>query len=77
MRTAISIPDDIFYRAHEYARERGMTRSALFAAAVEQYIGSRRAGEVTKALNRVYSQQPSSLDPVLGELQRLTIPESW
>lgn len=78
MKTAISIPDQIFSRAERFARERKMTRSGLFTAAVAEYIQQHRQDDVTEKLNRVYAEEDSSLDPVLSRLQALSLPrEEW
>lgn len=42
MKTAISIPDDVFSRAERFARRRNITRSALFTVAIEEYIQHHR-----------------------------------
>jgi antitoxin MazE6 len=38
MKTAISVPDELFERASSRAREFGMSRSAFFAQAVRVYL---------------------------------------
>lgn len=38
VKTAISVPDEIFRQVEEAAAEQGMSRSALFVAAMEQYL---------------------------------------
>ena len=78
MKTAISIPDGIFSRATEFAQRRKITRSALFTVAVDEYIHHHRADDVTRRLNKIYASEDSSLDPVFGTLQSLSLPkEEW
>lgn len=78
MKTAISIPDSVFARAEEFAKRRKMSRSALFTAAVEQYVQHHRADDVTRRLNAIYSKEESSLDPVMETLQIFSLPrEEW
>ena len=78
MKTAISIPDQVFSRANRFARLRKMTRSALFTIAVDEYIQHHRQDDVTDKLNEVYAKTDSSLDPVLDNLQMLSLPkEDW
>ena len=78
MKTAISIPDDVFSRAEKFASRRKMTRSALFTVAVDEYIQLHRDDEVTKKLDEVYADEDSSLDPVFARLQSLSLPrEDW
>jgi len=38
MKTAISIPDDVFAAADKLARERGQSRSQLYSRAVREYL---------------------------------------
>lgn len=78
MKTAISIPDDLFAVVEDFAKRRNMSRSALFAEAVSEYVQNRRGEGVTQALNAVYDQEDSSLDPVLEQLQSASLPqENW
>ena len=72
------MPDDVFTRAEDYARCHKITRSALFTAAVEEYVQEHRTDDVTRRLNEVYANEDSSLDPVLERLQALSLPkEEW
>ena len=78
MKTAISIPNQVFSRADRFARRRKMTRSALFTLAVDEYIQHHRQDNVTQKLNEVYANEESSLDPVLSKLQTLSLSkEDW
>jgi hypothetical protein len=38
MKTAVSIPADVFRRAERHRRTAGMTRSGLYAAALAEYV---------------------------------------
>ena len=69
MKTAISIPDPIFEQADQLAHKLGISRSELYASAVQAYVEAHRADSITEALNRIYSQEDSSLDPVVAALQ--------
>jgi metal-responsive CopG/Arc/MetJ family transcriptional regulator len=51
MKTAISVPQDTFDRADRVAKERGMTRSAFFAAAADHYAADLEAESVTSQIN--------------------------
>ncbi len=78
MKTAISIPDAVFSRADSFARRRKISRSALFAAAVDEYVKRHRGEDVTRQLNEIYSREDSHLDPVLARLQEISLPkEDW
>ena len=78
MKTAISVPNDVFARVELLARSRRMSRSAVFTAAAEEYVKHHRGDDVTLKLNEVYAKEDSSLDPVLERLQAISLPkEVW
>ena len=53
MKTAVSIPDDIFESAEQLAERNGRSRSDIYSSALKEY-GARHAPEdVTEAMNRV------------------------
>lgn len=49
VKTAISIPDEIFRQVEEAAAEHGMSRSALFVAAMERYLFDLETERLRKA----------------------------
>ena len=53
MKTAISIPDDIFEGAERLARRTKRSRSQLFSDAVKEYLARHTTDDVTEAMNRV------------------------
>ena len=78
MKTAISIPDPIFQAAELFANHFGISRSELYAKAIEEYLASRRFMNVTAALNKIYGDEPSVLDDELYSMQIKSIPrEEW
>jgi predicted DNA-binding ribbon-helix-helix protein len=56
MKTAISLPDDLFTEADGFAVRLGMSRSQLYATALAEFLAKHRDTDVTSALNRVYRQ---------------------
>ncbi|MFV9507021.1 MAG: hypothetical protein AB4911_20925 [Oscillochloridaceae bacterium umkhey_bin13] len=38
MKTAISIPDPLFEAAEQYAQDKGLSRSELYAKAIQHYL---------------------------------------
>ncbi len=78
MKTAISIPDEIFTAAEQTAKRLGVSRSELYSNAVRDYIESHIAEEITEKLNQVYCTEKSSLDPNLRSMQSSTLGrEEW
>ncbi len=78
MKTAISIPDPIFQATELSASYLGISRSELYTRAVEEYIASRRFVNVTEALNKIYEEEPATLDNKLYSMQIKSTPyEEW
>jgi predicted transcriptional regulator len=65
MKTAVSIPDDLFKRADQLAQATGRSRSQLYAEALSAFLDETLGDPVTAALNRVYGEQ-SAGDGELG-----------
>lgn len=78
MKTAISIPDPVFEAAEKLAQQLGVSRSELYSTAVLTYVESHRDDDITERLNEIYSTEDSSLDPLIQQMQALSLPvESW
>jgi len=78
MKTAISVPDEVFEAAEVFAQRHGLSRSQLYSSAVSEFIATHRTERVTEALNRIYGQETSELDSGLAELQAQAVEsETW
>jgi metal-responsive CopG/Arc/MetJ family transcriptional regulator len=78
MKTDISLPDPIFEEAEALARQLGMSRSELYTEALKSYLQRYNRERILAKLNEVYSEQSSDLDPVMGTMQFMSLPqESW
>lgn len=78
MKTAISIPDTLFQEAEDFAHEQGLSRSELYARAVQLYLQAHRYQGVTEALNQVYAAETGALDSAFMVAQAHSIPqEEW
>ena len=53
MRTAVSIPDEVFEAAEGLARRTRKSRSQLFSDAVKEYVARHAPEDVTDAMDRV------------------------
>ena len=51
MKTAVSIPDEIFRRAEHLARRTKRSRSRLFSDALQEYLVRHSPDEITEAMN--------------------------
>ena len=56
MKTAVSIPDDVFERAERLARHTKKSRSQLFSDAVREYVARHAPDDVTDAMDRVCAE---------------------
>jgi metal-responsive CopG/Arc/MetJ family transcriptional regulator len=78
MKTAISIPDGLFRAAEEAARRMDLSRSELYARALQEFLAARRDDEITERLNEVYTEEPARIDPVLAQMQFTSLPpDTW
>ncbi len=78
MKTAISIPDTVFNAAELVANKLNISRSELYTKAVSDYLNRTQKSHITEALNRVYSEENSSIDPEIHDSQITSIgKESW
>ena len=69
MKTAVSLPDDLFFMAEAAARRLQVSRSELYAKAISAFLKSQESNRITERLNEVYSQHPAKLDPGLQRAQ--------
>lgn len=69
MKTAISLPDELFDSADALAERLGISRSELYATAVAEYVAKHRDEDVTARLNEVYGDESSGIDPRLKSAQ--------
>ena len=65
VKTAVSIPDVIFDAAELAAQRLDVSRSELYARALEAYLKTQSDQDVTRRLNEVYARESSSVDPPL------------
>ena len=70
MKTAVSIPDDIFERAERLAPRERRTRSDVYAAALDEYVASHAHDEVTDTMNRVCDEVGDDDDAFLAAAGR-------
>jgi metal-responsive CopG/Arc/MetJ family transcriptional regulator len=76
MKTAISLPDDLFEAADSLANRFGLSRSELYARAVAEYVAKHRDEDVTAQLNKVFAGEGSGLDPSLRSAQARSVSSS-
>ena len=78
MKTAISMPDELFIAADKAAKRLWLSRSQLYAQAVAAYLEEFSGEAITEQLNEVYAEETAGLDPVLSTVQSLSLgDDSW
>lgn len=78
MKTAVSVPDELFEAAERQAQRTQKSRSQLYAEALAEYLARHAPDEVTEAMNAVVSQLQESVDPfVTTASQRALRRSEW
>lgn len=76
MKTAISIPDDVFEKAERLARRARRSRSEIYTQAVREYVARHTPEEVTEAINRVYDAVEGQGDEFVSAAAERTLAKS-
>jgi predicted transcriptional regulator len=78
MKTAVSLPDEIFRKAEATARRLRVSRSQLYATAISEFLERQQDSAITERLNQVYSRRSAKVDPALHRAQLKSLEkESW
>ena len=83
MKTAISLPDKVFFAAEETAQTLGISRSALYVDALTEYLKKNSRKNITQKLNEVYGDggHYKEFEPIenaaLENLRELTKNDTW
>jgi hypothetical protein len=76
MKTAISIPDDVFQAAEEPCKRLGMSRSEFYAKPMVAFVKSHKSTRGKESLDAIYAPEDSYLAPALTVRQVLSLPEA-
>jgi predicted transcriptional regulator len=69
MKTAVSVPDDLFRGAESVARRLRVSRSQLYATALAQFLERQEGDAITERLNEVYAHHDAKVDEPLHRAQ--------
>ena len=72
MKTAISLPDKIYFEAEETARNLGISRSALYLNALTEYLKRNNRKNITRKLNEVYADVEAYGDDYYKEFEPIS-----
>lgn len=76
MKTAISLPEDVFESADRLARRTGRSRSQLYADALREYVARHDEDEVTTRLNALCAELDTSLPPEIARASKKILERS-
>lgn len=76
MKTTVSLPNDVFESAEELAEKLAMTRSALYATAVAEFVAKHQYDDLTQQYNEVYAKESNRLHPAERGAQRRSVTTS-
>jgi hypothetical protein len=79
MKTAISMPDNLFHAAEKLAKRLGMSRSELYQKAVARFLEQQGGDVVREALDRVYAKTSNrDLDPLIKAAgENILLDDEW
>ncbi len=73
MKTAVSIPDEVFLGAERLARREGRSRSAVYSAALREYVARHDPDDVVAALDKVVTEVGEGIDPFVEAASTRTL----
>jgi metal-responsive CopG/Arc/MetJ family transcriptional regulator len=75
MKTAISVPDNVFAEADHLAKKLSKSRSQLYTEAMVEYLHRHQPDTVTSRLNEVWDRLEGEPDRLVSEGARRTLKE--
>jgi metal-responsive CopG/Arc/MetJ family transcriptional regulator len=69
MKTAVSLPDELFRLADAAARRLRVSRSELYAKAISEFLKGQQGNSITERLNDLYSRRAAKVDSGLNRAQ--------
>jgi metal-responsive CopG/Arc/MetJ family transcriptional regulator len=76
MKTAVSIPDDVFEEADRLAKDLKTSRSDLYSRALKGFLARHAPDAVTEAMNRAVADIGETSDPFVTRAARLALERS-
>ena len=70
MKTAVSIPDDVFEKVERFAHRAKRSRSEVFSAALREYMARHSPDEVTVAINQALENIGNQKDEFVAAAAR-------
>jgi len=76
MKTAVSIPNELFDVAERLARRSRKSRSRLFSDALREYVARRSPDRITEAMDEALAEIGESNDPFVAAASRRRLEQS-
>ena len=76
MKTAVSIPDDVFEGAERLARRTKKSRSRLVSDALREYLARHSPDEITEAMNKACAEIGDTKDEFVSAAARRILEKS-
>jgi len=76
MKTAVSIPDELFEGAERLARRTKKSRSRLYGDALKEYLARHAPDETTEAMNRACAEVGDVRDSFVSAAARRILEQS-
>ncbi len=76
MKTAVSVPDEVFQQVERLAHRDGRSRSAVYSTALREYLARHAPDEVTEALDQVVTGLDPGPDPFVAAASRTILERS-
>ena len=76
MKTAVSIPDDVYLRAERLANRTNRSRSRLYSDALAEYLARHGTDTVTAAMNEALAGVDEGRDAFLNAASRAILAKS-
>ena len=79
MKTAVSVPDDLFAQVDRLAKRARRSRSEVYSAALREYVARHSPDEVTAGLDAVLAElgQPDTVDLTSVAARRTLESSEW
>jgi predicted transcriptional regulator len=76
MKTAVSIPDEVYLRAEQLAEQTNRSRSRLYSDALGEYLARHGTDAVTTSMNEALAAIEESSDDFLAAANRSVFAKS-
>jgi metal-responsive CopG/Arc/MetJ family transcriptional regulator len=76
MKTAVSLPDELFLLADQFARDFGMTRSEFYATALRAFIAAQQNNDLTGRINAACAELDTALPQDIANAARRRLLEA-